>query len=251
MEKKKTKALNDKEEEEKYIFEFDIDATKEILNEQNSNTDKLQIINRQMTTIKRLIELLENTKVVEWYGGTTGGWGILTSDNTLSDIIENIVETEIRIFDRKITEEGLKEIIAGIKNRLAESFIYLKNENEVLNRSVEIKNLQQFNRDNEKKYNTIGFQKEENKIEEDEVELKIKNEVNNIISEVMKIIKTKSVKIYLQEKLGNIWNEYQKNSVALGLQKKEFALKYFWENGLNTIGRYKHFNSFYKNIFLK
>ncbi len=97
----------------------------------------------------------------------------------------------------------------------------------------------------------IDFEANSSKPTEDE--LTIKKEINIIILETKNMgIKTKSVKSYLQEKLKGIWEKYKNNKqIALGLLQKEFARKYFWEYGIKEIKRYKDFESFYKNIFLK
>ena len=87
----------------KYIFNYDIETAKKILNEQPSNTEKLHIINRQMTTTKRMIDELNNTLVAKTEGN--GAWSIYTHDKELAALVEDAAETKRLKFNQKITEE--------------------------------------------------------------------------------------------------------------------------------------------------
>jgi hypothetical protein len=102
--------------------------------------------------------------------------------------------------------------------------------------------------------------KEKNKIDLEmgskptETELTIKKEMDTIILEINNMgVKVRSVKSFLQTKLKELWENYKipQSGTASGLLLKEFARKYFWEYGIKEINRYKDFESFYKNIFLK
>ncbi|MHB8578978.1 MAG: hypothetical protein ACYDA4_03845 [Ignavibacteriaceae bacterium] len=136
--------LNQEEKIGKYIFDYDIDTIKNILNKDNSNTSKIQIINRQLATTKTLLELLEETTTAKVYGD--GSWGIYTRYETLSRLIEHSAEQERIIFNRKITNDVLKRILTGLKERLNEFYIYLRNEYDFLYKTIEISRWQ--NKDN-------------------------------------------------------------------------------------------------------
>ena len=120
----------------KYIFDYDIETTKKLLNEQTSNTEKLQIINRQLAATKTMLELIEETPTAKAYGD--GFWGIYTRDETLSRLIEHLAEQRRQIFNQKITNDVLQEILNGLKDRLKEYYIFLKNEYEFVSKAIEI-----------------------------------------------------------------------------------------------------------------
>ena len=117
------------------IFEMNT-IKKSLDNWKTSDSEKLEFINRHLTTSKRMIDELENTKVAKWMGGETNGWEILTLDKTLSDLIENTAKTKRETFKQNITEDFLKEILEGLKNRLKELHIYLKYEKKIVKRQI-------------------------------------------------------------------------------------------------------------------
>jgi hypothetical protein len=103
---------------------------------------------------------------------------------------------------------------------------------------------------------SIDIRATENLKEENEKSIKEKifESVLHIISEITTMDEnSRSIRTYLQEELHKIWDQYKSDetNLAFGYDRKAFAKKYFWDNGIKDIGRYIDFKSFYKNIFLK
>jgi len=82
--------------------------------------------------------------------------------------------------------------------------------------------------------------------------LDIQNEVRKILGEVAELPeKSRSRKIKLKE-LNEIWTgRYDGSYIVLGLDRKGFYSKYFWDGGVKNIKRYKDFDSFYRKICLE
>lgn len=189
-----------------YIFDYNIEAIKEFLSKVNSNSEKLDFINRQMSLTKRLIEFLKNTKIFEWYGNET--FGIYPLDKDLSDLIEDAIKTKKEIFKQPITEDVLKEISEGLKNRLTESFIYLENEYEDIRRQIDISKIKN-DEANANKFLHQGIENNSNEKVEDTLTVKAfidKYFIDNAIQ-----IETVINKLELEQEILSAWNKTYPN----------------------------------------
>lgn len=118
---------------EGHIFCYSLDDNIEILKDK-SNTEKNEIIVRQLGTTERLLNLLENTKVAEAQGN--GFWEMYTLDETLSDLVAHKAQQHKEFHNEPITQEVLNDIIGNLKNRLTESYAFLKSEYKVVKRQL-------------------------------------------------------------------------------------------------------------------
>lgn len=122
---------------ERYVLVTDFSAIKKILDEMESATKKMDLVNLELIHFKRMIKMLEKTNIVEWFGGENGAWSLSTTDKELSTIIEDAIKTKREIFNQEITEEVFNETIENIKNQLKETYICLKSEKSLLIREKE------------------------------------------------------------------------------------------------------------------
>jgi len=118
---------------EGYIFCYSLDDNVEALKDK-PNTEKMEIIVRQLGTTERLLNLIENTKVAEAQGN--GFWEMYTLDETLSDLVAHKAQQHKEFHNEPITQEVLTDIIGSLKNRLTESYTFLKSEYKVVKRQL-------------------------------------------------------------------------------------------------------------------
>ena len=119
------------------VFVDDIEEVHRFLEKIESDSEKIDIINKQIHTTKKLIRELSKEQIINWKG-IDKGWECYSGDKTLTNLIEDIVETRRTIFGAIITENDLKEITGKLKDRLVLFYKLLKNDLEFINRKIEI-----------------------------------------------------------------------------------------------------------------
>lgn len=208
--------------------------------------------------------------------------GCLDSKHKLKDflfLVNEMKNSKAKSQNSKVRMKKKKEFDIDIMKRLDNLIVETKRELffvNIYNKSVD--KFVQLSKDNKFKYNpdelkdkaVIEVLKEmgiDDKFDDNDIAEYIKNkhkelwekeiiakEINIICKEIIETdIRSQSVNSYLKEKLDNIWERYKTSNkrTAFGYKKKIFAKKFFWEYGIKLIGRYKNFESFYTNIFLK
>ncbi len=212
--------LSQEEKIGKYLFVYDRETIMKFLNEQTSNTEKLQFINLQITPIKRMIDEIENTKVAE--AVDNGYWSIFTRDKELAALVVEAVKTRITISKKKITEDILQDILKGLLNRLKESYIYLKTEYKAINRAIKISKEKSKEISDEEKRNDIE-EKVNDKVIQTElpdvqnVSVNIRyDKVKELVSKLPIDITEKVTKV---KKIGNRKWKYTEGDIFLKIHK--------------------------------